>query len=289
MPRNIDIRPASPKDAPLLNTFLTSAYYVHRHLDWRTPQDWLTAQPFLLLCEGKTILAALACPDDPPEINWIRLFASSHTINYDEAWKLLFNRILQSLATKQEKITFAAVVIKDWFSKILQNGNFQHYQDIVVLEWKSPSQHRTANLPGLSIRQMNESDLETVTIIDHLSFEPLWRNSYHGVAHSFALSAYATVASIDDQIVGYQISTQSPFNAHLARLAVLPNWQHKGIGSLLVNDLITHFIQQHIYQITVNTQSNNYASLALYQKLGFVRNQDSYPVYLLEFPKNSEI
>jgi hypothetical protein len=44
------------------------------------------------------------------------------------------------------------------------------------------------------------------------------------------MSAYATVAEIGDQLVGFQISTSNLFAYHLARLAVLPEMQQPMVG-----------------------------------------------------------
>jgi ribosomal-protein-alanine N-acetyltransferase len=89
----------------------------------------------------------------------------------------------------------------------------------------------------------------------------------------------AIVAEDDEGVVGYQISTANPFGAHLARLAVRPDAQRRGLGSLIVTDLIRRLKNKGVSRLTVNTQSDNHASLALYEKMGFVLTGEKFPVY----------
>jgi ribosomal protein S18 acetylase RimI-like enzyme len=84
---------------------------------------------------------------------------------------------------------------------------------------------------------------------------------------------------MNDEVVGYQISTRNPKAGHLARLAVDPIYQNQGIGSALLGDVLDRFQRQGLLQVTVNTQSENQASIELYQKLGFQQLEDIYPVY----------
>jgi ribosomal protein S18 acetylase RimI-like enzyme len=70
---------------------------------------------------------------------------------------------------------------------------------------------------------------------------------------------------------------------HLARLAVKTTMQGKGIGYLLVHQLLSQFSKQGIKHVTVNTQQNNVASLGLYSKAGFTVTGESYRVYLHNF------
>jgi ribosomal-protein-alanine N-acetyltransferase len=78
------------------------------------------------------------------------------------------------------------------------------------------------------------------------------------------------------------MSTGSPFGGHLARLAVHPEFQGRGIGHALLHDLLVRFQERGAMRVTVNTQDNNHASLRLYRKAHFHLTGESYPVY--EYP-----
>jgi ribosomal protein S18 acetylase RimI-like enzyme len=68
---------------------------------------------------------------------------------------------------------------------------------------------------------------------------------------------------------------------HLARLAVSPDFQGLGVGYNLLFDLLKQFQRRGARCVTVNTQHDNYASLALYQKVGFTPTGETYPIYQL--------
>ena len=83
-------------------------------------------------------------------------------------------------------------------------------------------------------------------------------------------------------MIGYQLSTGTPIGAHLARLAVRPELQGRGLGAALVSDLIERIQNNGGTRVTVNTQADNMSSLALYHKLGFRRTGEQYPVYTFQ-------
>jgi len=85
-------------------------------------------------------------------------------------------------------------------------------------------------------------------------------------------------------VIGYQMTTGGGARAHLARLAVHPDLQGRGVGRALLGDLFDHLVQNGILKLSVNTQSDNQISLNLYQKMGFIRTGETYPVYTFNVP-----
>ncbi len=131
------------------------------------------------------------------------------------------------------------------------------------------------------MRPMILDDLPCVAEVDAAAFEPLWQNSLPALSKAFSQAIYPSVAQDESGLAGYQLSTGSPFGAHLARLAVRPEAQGRGIASALISDLMDCVCRdENLSHITVNTQSNNMASLALYEKIGFRRTGEQYPIYI---------
>ncbi|WP_299026451.1 GNAT family N-acetyltransferase [uncultured Thermanaerothrix sp.] len=274
------LRQATPEDSARLRQLLRDGQYIHRHLDWRSPLEWLGQQPFWLLLGAERLEAALACPPDPPGVAWVRLFACSERERPSEAWHALFPRALENLGHTN---VVAAIALRPWFATLLEHERFTLYQRVVTL-WRDlnlpPGEPPTLLRAGGLIRPMHPDDLEAVEEVDTKAFEWLWRNSSGDIYRSWQQAAYASVAVIGDEIVGFQFSTLSPTNAHLARLAVHPSWQRRGIGQALLYDVMRYFCEHHISQLTVNTQQDNHASLALYRKAGFRLTGEDYLVYL---------
>jgi len=275
------IRQAGPADFSGLNSLLETAPNVHRHLDWRPPLDWLGQQPFWLVEDKNRILAAIACPADPPGVAWIRLFAVHSGLDLKSTWQQLFAKI-QAYYKDPSAIKIAAIAIYPWFGGILKQSGFKLRQEIVILEWDNTLPPAVQVSQAIQIRRIETADLPQVTTVDNRAFDPLWQNSGESLKLALLQSAYATLAEEDGEIIGYQISTAAGFSAHLARLAVLPEKQRKSIGFLLVQDLLRYFSSQEMYRVTVNTQDNNHASLNLYRKLGFWMTGDQFEVYVYE-------
>jgi len=281
---NLDlaVRVAQSGDQSRLAHLLYFESYVHRHLDWRTPLDWLGLPEYWVAEQNGEINAALACPPDPEDIAWIRLFVRSNAIPAGEAWNSLWDMAKQSLAGRPG-LTVAAIVIHDWFQKLVESSGFVERQKIVLLEHNGNLFDERPVPAGVMIRQMILDDLPAVTRLDTEAFAPLWRNSLSSLQRAFSQAGPATVALLDGQMVGYQISTRNSFGAHLARLAVNPALQGRGLGYALVQDLLRQIYRMGIFRLTVNTQSDNDASLALYQKMGFVFSGERYPVFIYRF------
>lgn len=278
---NLDlaIRVARLSDESRLSNLLYFESYVHRHLDWRTPIDWLGAPEYWVAEQAGQVNAALACPPDPENVAWIRLFAHSNLMPGDEAWRVLWETAYQSLSVDRRGVTVAAIVLHEWFQKILQNNGFTERQKIVLLEHVHATYHERPIPDGLTIRPMQREDLPAITLLDADAFDPIWRNSLSALQRAFSQSGLATVATYNDELVGYQISTRNSFGVHLARLAVQPTVQGKGLGYALLQDLLRRMYRMGVFRLTVNTQSDNGTSLSLYHKIGFSLTGESYPVY----------
>jgi ribosomal protein S18 acetylase RimI-like enzyme len=271
------IRTASIDDRSRLANLLHFGSFIHQHLDWKQPLDWIGSQPYLLLEKKGSILAALACPPDLPEITWIRLFAVSAPITVEHAWKLLWVAASRQLL-KLGEMKVAVISLQGWFTDLLESSGFDHTDNVIVLTWdETPITQPTNNT--VSVRIMSPEDLSTIQIIDHRAFSDIWKNSLEALELAYKQSSIASVVECGNEIVGYQFSTLSSMGGHLARLAVKPEMQRKGIGYLLVHHVLSHFQKLGISHVTVNTQQTNLASIALYSRAGFSLTGESYKVY----------
>lgn len=277
---NLSVREATVADRHKLANLIHFEVYVHRHLDWRPPLDWLGRDPYLVAEQDGKIIAALACPPDPPHIAWIRLFAVSSNVSISRAWQALWPEALDRLENKQSVYRVAAIPLQGWFKNILQANQFEESHQVVMLSWERGTvPARPAKTSQGSIRPMTLDDLDAVEAVDAASFVPEWQNSKDCLEMAFEQAAVATVFEVNGIIAGYQISTSTPMGGHLARLAVHPDHQREGIGYTLVRDMLSQFERRGAQRVTVNTQQDNRTSLSLYRKAGFRMTGESYPVF----------
>jgi ribosomal protein S18 acetylase RimI-like enzyme len=278
------LRPAEKTDYAALLNFTKSLNYFHRHLDWRDSLEWLGRAPFWILEENQRIQAALACPPEPEDVAWVRMFGVSMQISADRAWKLMFEKSFQELHALEPRPMLVSLSLREWYEELLQRNGFQWHQDIVVYVYDDPPPPPREIDPRFTLRDMHTNDLPGVKTIDNLAFEPIWRLSNNDLQFSVKKSSYCTVVEQEGEIVAYQISSSSGMYAHLARLAVHPALQRQRIGYALLQNLLQHFIgETNHWGVTLNTQHNNASSIALYRKTGFRETGERFPVFVYPY------
>ena len=283
VPGEFQVRPAVLTDQRAIANLIHFSPHVHRHLDWRSPLDWIGSPPYFVLEKGDELIAALGCPPDPPSVAWVRLFVNSGKLPLEQAWQMLWERVTSDLASKGRFLA-AGIVLQDWFHAIFTSNGFSSHQSIVMLE-REGGKLADYHLPtGITIRGLMPFDLPAVAEVDAFAFELLWQNSLPALEKAYPQAILSTVAEMEGRIIGYQLSTRNPFGAHLARLAVLPILQGRGVGFSLVADLIQQAERRGMTRLTVNTQSDNSSSLRLYQRIGFHETGERYPVYQKYIP-----
>ena len=271
---------ATPENYEQIARFLNQNNQIHRHLDWFGTLDWLGYQPYLLLMENGKIQAVLCATPENDQSSWVRTFVAKKRIPLEETWRQLLVKAVQNLQEKGIN-KLAALAMHTWFEGLLSSSGFKNRQNIIVLEWGGKLPKKIVKNPIITIRPMHMEDISKVYEIDKVAFSPIWQNSYAGLVKAYEQPGISTVAVHQDEIVGYQISTSMTIYGHLARLAVHPEFQRMGIAYSLVYDLLRQFDQQGFWRVTVNTQSDNYPSLSLYNQFGFKRTGEEIPVYEL--------
>ena len=256
-------------------TFIATWIGAPRWIGWGASQ-------YLIAEHGGNPVAALACPPDPKAVAWIRLFAVSSGISLEKAWEALWPEALERLQAIPGLRYAAAIPLQQWFHALLAEHGFIQTHRVVMLSWDAKAgETRDGSFP-FTIRPMNFDDLEAVEAVDQAAFEDVWQNSKESLELAFKQAAVATVVEVDDTLAGYQISTATPMGGHLARLAVHPHYQRQGIGMGLVRDMLSQFERRGALTVTVNTQQDNVTSLGLYERIGFHRTGEEYPVYQFE-------
>ncbi len=279
-PSVFQVRQAGKPDSYQIGQLLNFEEYVHRHMDWRAPLDWIGHEPFLVAEQFGRLAGTLTCPPDPIEVAWVRTFGATAIAAPQAVWETLWGAATRTLRQLPGTYYVASVALETWYRQLLEQSGFLHNTDVVLLAWENALHNLPAGQFRGTIRVMTAADLPEVTRIDQAAFDPIWRYSLDGNRLAFDRAVLATVAEDGaGRITGYQISTHSPLGGHLARLAVRPGMQGQGLGYALVRDLLLQFRARGALQVTVNTQADNLPSLQLYQKAHFRPTGESYPIY----------
>ena len=112
------VRPAVIRDRErLTHLIFDEGSAAHRHLDWRTPLEWVGYPPYFVIEQNGLIESVLACPDDPPGIAWVRVFASGESIQMQDAWNILWEQVRKFFDGKGNTVV-CVITLQDWFKKI---------------------------------------------------------------------------------------------------------------------------------------------------------------------------
>lgn len=132
-------------------------------------------------------------------------------------------------------------------------------------------EHRAS---AMRIRPMQESDLEQVHYIDQVSFSLPWPKKafwYELIENQNSLLWVAENASplqmsvITGMIVVWFIVDE----AHIATLAVHPDYRNRGIARALVRVALIRAMQKGAISATLEVRASNLVAQHLYQSLGF--------------------
>lgn len=285
----LQVRRAVVEDHLQIANLIHNEVTSHRHLDWRVPLEWIGSPNYWVLEEDERITAALACPEDPPQVAWIRLFSYSPRVSHSfnlfgshdqspDAWMALWDMACREISQASPQTKIAAIAVKQWFQEILLSSGFELKQKVILLQMSKEYMQLFPTPRGIRIRPMREADLPAVVKVDLDAFGWFWHNTLDTLSRALSQSINAAVAEDDSGVIGYQISTGNPFGAHLARLGIKSEAQGRGVGSALVSDMIQSLEPNQLSRLSVNTQSDNITSLSLYKKLGFIPTGEQFPV-----------
>jgi len=186
-----------------------------------------------------------------------------------------------------------AIVYADgWLVQPLQAAGFAlvdrlQYLELTQLQSRMPVPPGTPPAPDVSLRPAAPDDLMALAQLDALAFPAVWHFGAQELM-TLLLAGRVQLAMRADRLVGYSalsMRMDSPARraAQLARLAVHPLVQGAGIGRLLLTDVIDYTRNNLADSLTLNTQSSNERSLALYRAFGFHNTGEMTPVLVYMF------
>jgi GNAT superfamily N-acetyltransferase len=260
---------------------LFRSFHVHTHLDWHEASEWLDTQDALirLAWEDQRLTGMMATSIPLNATCWIRVAAVQDWLPPQGVLETLWASIRAELRARGVQ-SVSILIINDWLLNYVGALGFR-YEELVVTLQRSGRTLPTPRPPTVAttIRAAELQELKTIADIDQAAFPPPWQMTLNDLRQAHRISASCTVALVDGAIAGYQLSTLFRDSAHLARLAVLPALQDRGIGAALLDDLIRRFLRRGIQSMTVNTQKDNFRSQHLYRRYNFARNGYDLPVW----------
>lgn len=170
-----------------------------------------------------------------------------------------------------------------WLASALEGAGFDEVEAVQFFQLDR-LRSRVHDLPALSswanlhFGAATPDDLDTLAALDAETFDPLWHFGRRDL-FELLLRGRMQLAWSDNQLAGYSaICANSRSEGQLARLAVHPHYQGRGIGRALMVDAIRYAAGQFSV-LVLNTQSTNERAQLLYRSFGFRPLGTPIPVF----------
>ena len=262
------IRPARNDDLPQLRYLMETSQRAHLALDWWSLDDWVGNPAFLVAQSDQRIVGFGMGVRDASPVAWLRALVAEDGSSPAVLLDVLIPPMLNALRV-QGVPALACLAWAGWLSDQLPHYGFESVTRVMTLckdDGIGPNRNSVA---GLLVREAQPADLDAITALDHAAFDAEWWYGHNTFFRMLRDPARFVVVEQSGELVGYAFGDVSGLHAHVTRLAVHPARQRRGIGAQLLADLIAHFQAHDVARITVNTQTDNEASLRLYRRFGF--------------------
>ncbi len=127
----------------------------------------------------------------------------------------------------------------------------------------------------LQLRELIEADIEKIMQIERCAHSHPWRRSSFEDCLKGRQKCW--LAEYKNSLVGYVVVTHAGGDAELLNLAVLPEFQRKGIGQLLLTHAM-QLVQGKADMLFLEVRVSNRKAIALYSREGFfeIGNRKNY-------------
>lgn len=238
----------------------------------------------VLLVDPETRPASL--PPDAPNRAQVRALALRHGPWTARAAPVLMGELVRTLPAALEPLLVSVYATEGWAQRFFTAAGFEK-QDTVIyfrlnhLRERDPLTGLANESPGCpaELVQATPALIDALAELDAATFEPLWHFGAKDILEMM-VRGQVRAALVDGKLAGYAALISSSHNeAHLARLAVHPAFQGRGLGRQLLYETIAVARSQGRSALALNTQASNERSQALYRAAGFVPSGVAMPVY----------
>jgi ribosomal-protein-alanine N-acetyltransferase len=263
----VTVRQASIADEKRVMQLIREARRVYLRLELEDLRDCLGIQPFLLAYAKGRLLGFMFC--DPRRYPLARLQGAGLA----DGWPVsdyLRTLLPPSIELLRAKGATALTYVgsEEWLTTPLQDHGFVVDNVILAYEktdWAVPSRGNQEVL----VRPAQARDIPALVALDQSTFDPLWQNTTEIFRDVLTEYPHFVVAELNGVVVGYQFCSLIRDQGYLARVAVHPDYQGRGIGTRLLAEAVDFFRRKGARVIALNTQQDNQASQRLYRWFGF--------------------
>jgi ribosomal protein S18 acetylase RimI-like enzyme len=271
---------ATPMHLAAVNRLLQDAYYRYVDMGMEDLSNLLLNSPAALGEEQGKVWGFLGVqieerpvtmPSDAPTRAHLRAVAFQHNHAPERELSRLLTLLVNTQPPHPHAIQYLCYGAEPWLSQALVDAGFLQVEAVQFYQLDR-LYSRTSSLPSpppdLTFSTLQHDQLDALATLDAVSFDPLW---HFGRRDLFELLMRGRIqlAWWQGNLVGYSaVCANSRSEGQLARLAVHPDYQGRGIGRAVLSEAI-QYAAQDFNLLVLNTQINNSRSQALYRSLGF--------------------
>ena len=120
----------------------------------------------------------------------------------------------------------------------------------------------------LEIKKMTLDDLDSIQNILFTDFDNIW--TYSAFKQELnSENSHFIVAKTNNEIVGFAGLIVSVDEADIMNIVVKKSFRHNGIGSILLENLISYAKDNNLKTITLEVNEHNLSAIRLYDKFNF--------------------
>jgi ribosomal protein S18 acetylase RimI-like enzyme len=142
----------------------------------------------------------------------------------------------------------------------------------------------------IELRELKVEDYDEIVEVWQkagLPFKPAGRDARQEIAKQMQRNPDLFLGAFDGKkLVGVCIGTEDGRKGWINRIAVLPEYQRRGIATMMITEMERRLKSRGMGIICVLIEDWNNPSLALFQKHGYVLHKD---IYYLSKRENAEI
>ncbi|MBN2405821.1 MAG: GNAT family N-acetyltransferase [Coriobacteriia bacterium] len=180
-------------------------------------------------------------------------------------------KAVDEVATAQGYADLVSPVIPEAYADPYLQAGMRICQRIVTmrLDHIGQTSESAVNLwDGVRFRLADAADLAELIAVDILAFDPFWRADVPTIER-YMQAGRVVVAQAADRLVGYTLATASRGDGVLGRLAVVPGYRGRGVGTALLQDAVEYLARCGARSVSLCTQEDNASSRSLYSRVGF--------------------
>ena len=123
----------------------------------------------------------------------------------------------------------------------------------------------------IQIKEMSLFDLENIKDILISDFDDFWNYNILKEELESPNSKYIIAKTNDDEIIGFAGIKIIVDTADIMNIVVKKSWRNQGVGSLLLNNLVSICKDLNLLSLSLEVNEDNHPAIHLYEKFGFRR------------------